>query len=167
MLRAVKAPTRKRVVLAAAAWMWLGAWGSAPAQSTQEHVHGHAHEVMPFDLSKTVHIFRMTEDGGTQTVVMRGDVPDAAQIRSIQQHLAMEAAEFQKGHFDDAAHLHGSTMPGLRELTAGAMRMQITYRALPTGAEIRFRTRDIKLVTAVHRWFGAQLSEHGADARAE
>jgi hypothetical protein len=58
-------------------------------------------------------------------------------------------------------------MPGLRELQAGAARIQITYRALPEGAEIRFRTRDMKLVTAVHRWFGAQLSEHGADARAE
>jgi len=58
-------------------------------------------------------------------------------------------------------------MPGLRELEEGARRMEITYRPLPNGGEIRFRARDIKLVTAVHRWFGAQLSEHGADARAE
>jgi hypothetical protein len=58
-------------------------------------------------------------------------------------------------------------MPGLRELQAGAPRLKITYAPLPDGAEIRFRTRDIHLVTAVHRWFGAQLSEHGADARAE
>lgn len=30
-----------------------------------------------------------------------------------------------------------------------------------------FSTQDRHLLTAIHRWFGAQLSEHGADARAE
>lgn len=153
-----------RIVVAAAL---LALSSFASAQSVEEHVHGHGHEVMPFDLGKTVHVFRMTEDGGIQKVVTRADPPDAAQARLIQQHLAQEVAQFQKGNFDDPAHLHGAAMPGLREMQAGAARMQITYRALPNGAEIRFRTTDIKLVTAVHRWFGAQLSEHGADARAE
>jgi hypothetical protein len=139
----------------------------APAQTMQEHVHGHGHEVMPFDLGKTVHIFRMTEDGGTQKVVVRGDTPQPDQVRMIQQHLRMEAAEFQKGNFGDPAHLHGAGMPGLQQLQAGASRIEIRYAPLPNGAEIRFRTNDIGLVTAVHRWFGAQLSEHGADARAE
>lgn len=30
-----------------------------------------------------------------------------------------------------------------------------------------FETRDLRLLTAIHRWFGAQLSEHGSDVRAE
>jgi hypothetical protein len=124
-------------------------------------------EVMPFDLTKTVHVFRMTDDGGTQRVVFRGDSPQPEQVRKIQHHLAMEAAAFQKGNFGDPVHLHGPNMPGLRELQAGAPRIQITYRALSNGAEIQFRTQDIELITAVHRWFGAQLSEHGPDARAE
>lgn len=139
----------------------------APAQTMQEHVHGHGHEVMPFDLAKTVHVFRMTEDGGTQQVVVRSNPPDAQQVHMIQHHLMMEAAEFQKGNFADPAYLHGATMPGLAEMRAGAAGMQISYVALPNGGEIRFRATDIKRVTAVHRWFGAQLSEHGADARAE
>jgi hypothetical protein len=138
-----------------------------PAQTLQEHVHAHGHEVMPFDLGKTVHVFRMTEDGGTQMVIVRGEAPQPEQVHLIQQHLQMEAAEFQKGNFADPTHLHGSTMPGLREMQEGAARMQITYAALANGAEIRFRTTDIKIITAVHRWFGAQLSEHGADARTE
>jgi len=25
----------------------------------------------------------------------------------------------------------------------------------------------LSILTAIHRWFGAQLSEHGADAKAE
>jgi hypothetical protein len=38
---------------------------------------------------------------------------------------------------------------------------------LSDGAEITFKTTDPHLLTAIHRWFGAQLSEHGADAKAE
>jgi hypothetical protein len=158
-------PVQRVRLLAFAAVLALPTF--APAQTVQGHVHGHGHDVMPFDLAKTVHIFRMTEDGGTQTVVVRGASPQPGQVDLIQRHLTMEAAEFQQGNFADPARLHGADMPGLRELQAGAARIKITYRALPQGAEIRFRTRDLKLITAVHRWFGAQLSEHGADARSE
>ena len=160
-------PTSARVARLFAATALIACSGFAAAQTVQEHVHGHGHEVMPFDLSKTVHVFRMTEDGGSQKVLVRGDSADADQVHMIQHHLMMEAAEFQKGNFADPAHLHGAAMPGLRDMEAAGPRMQITYRALPNGAEIRFHAKDIKQITAVHRWFGAQLSEHGADARAE
>ena len=136
------------------------------AQSLQEHVHGHGHDAMPFDLARTLHIFLMTEDGGVQQVVTRGDVADAEQVKLIQHHLTMEAAAFQKGNFADPAQLHGETMPGLQELRSGARRIQVAYRSLPNGAEIRFKSNDIRLITAIHRWFGSQLSEHGADAQA-
>lgn len=163
--RTAPAPLRTARLLAGAALLAFSALGCA--QTVQEHVHGHGHEVMPFDLSKTVHIFRMTEDGGIQKVVMRGDAADPEQVHMIQHHLMMEATEFQQGNFADPAHLHGAAMPGLREMEAGAARMRITYRPLPDGAEIRFHAKDIRQITAVHRWFGAQLSEYGADARAE
>lgn len=158
--------TARRVRLLAAAGV-VALASVASAQTVQEHVHGHGHDVMPFDLAATVHVFRMTEDGGIQKVIVRGDSPEPDQVHMIRHHLGMEAAEFQRGNFADPAHLHGADMPGLKELQAGAPRMQITYAALPNGAEIRFHAKDIKLVTAVHRWFGAQLSEHGADAQAE
>ena len=160
-------PSMSRTVRLLAAAAALALTSLAPAQTVQDHVHGHGHQVMPFDLGKTVHVFRMTEDGGTQKVLVRGDAPQPHQVRLIQEHLRKEAEAFRKGDFADPSHLHGPGMPGLREMQDGAARMQITYRALPDGAEIRFRAPDIKLVTAVHRWFGAQLSEHGADARAE
>jgi hypothetical protein len=38
------------------------------------------------------------------------------------------------------------------------------YTALPNGGQITFTTDDLHLITATHRWFGAQLSDHGADA---
>jgi hypothetical protein len=154
----------KPLVLAAA---FLLAPALAPAQTPQQHVHQHGGDVMPFDLGKTVHVFRMTTDGGVQKVVLRGDSKDAQQVPMIQHHLMMEAQRFQKGDFGDPARLHGPAMPGLKELQARAPRIQVSYHALPDGAEIRFRAGDIETITAIHRWFGAQLSEHGADARAE
>jgi len=43
----------------------------------------------------------------------------------------------------------------------------VKYAPLPERAQISFDTNDVHLVTAIHRWFGAQLSEHGADAEIE
>ncbi len=139
----------------------------ALAETTQqEHVHQMSHDVMPFDMSKTVHIFKMTEQGGVESVVTRKE-GEIDQIALIQQHLQHEAGQFQKGNYSDPAKLHGADMPGLKELEAGASHIEVTYAALRNGAAITFTTTDIHLLTAIHRWFGAQLSEHGADAKPE
>jgi hypothetical protein len=136
---------------------------STRPETRQEHVHQMGSGVMPFDLSKTTHVFQMTEDGGIQQVRAK-DPADAKQIMLIQRHLRHESERFRKGDFSDPASLHGKDMPGLRELSEGATRLRVIYAPLPDGAEITFATQDAHLVTAVHRWFGAQLSEHGADA---
>ena len=136
------------------------------AQTTQEHVHQMAHSVMPFDMSKTVHIFKMTESGGVQRVIAKE--PGATdQIKLIQRHLKHEAEKFDRGDFSDPATLHGANMSGLEDLRAATSGIKVSYADLATGAEIVFETTDLHLLTAIHRWFGAQLSEHGADARAE
>jgi hypothetical protein len=138
-----------------------------PAQtSQQEQVHQMSHGVMPFDMTKTVHVFRMTEQGGVERVVTRSP-GSSDQIALIQHHLQHEAEAFQKGDYSDPTSLHGSSMPGLKELQKGASGISVKYTALPDGAEIVFETTDLHLLTAVHRWFGAQLSEHGSDARPE
>jgi len=136
------------------------------AETRQERVHQMAHGVMPFDISKTVHIFKMTETGGVQKVIAK-DPGATDQIILIQQRLRHEAERFQKGDYSDPAKLHGEDMPGLKALQAGASRIKVSYAALSSGAEITFETADLHLLTALHRWFGAQLSEHGSDARAE
>ncbi len=136
------------------------------AQTIQEHVHRMSHTVMPFDMSKTIHIFKMTETGGVEKVLAR-DPRETRQIALIRQHLKLESKKFQHGDYSDPARLHGKDMPGLKELQAGAAHIEITYSELPAGAQITFKTRSLRLLTAIHRWFGAQLSEHGADARPE
>ena len=136
------------------------------AQTQQEHVHQMSHSVMPFDISKTLHIFRMTESGGVMRVIAR-DPNESDQVELIQKHLRHEAERFQHGDYSDPVSLHGKDMPGLKELQDGASSIKVSYAKLPAGAEITFKTTDLHLLTAIHRWFGAQLSEHGADARAE
>jgi hypothetical protein len=63
--------------------------------------------------------------------------------------------------------LHGAMMPGVPELASHYQEITVSYSELPLGATITFETQNQHLVTAIHRWFGAQLSEHGSDARAE
>jgi len=136
------------------------------AQTPQEHVHQMSHSVMPFSMSKTIHIFKMTDSGGVQRVVVRNP-RDVDQVSLIRRHLKHEAERFQRGDYSDPATLHGADMPGLKELQAGASHIEVSYAELPAGAAITFQTTNLHLLTAIHRWFGAQLSEHGADARAE
>lgn len=136
------------------------------AQTTQGRVHQMSHSVMPFYMSKTLHIFKMTESGGVMQVVAR-DPSESDQVALIQKHLKHEAGTFQLGDYSDPARLHGADMPGLKELRTAASGIRISYTKLSAGAEITFETTDLHLLTAIHRWFGAQLSEHGADAKAE
>ncbi|WP_432695887.1 hypothetical protein ACQUQP_15280 [Marinobacterium sp. YM272] len=152
--------------LAAALLLSLAHSAALAEPTQQQHVHQMAHQVMPFELGASIHLFKMTETGGRQRVVLR-EGQDPEQIALIQRHLKHEAMRFQQGDFGDPARLHGEMMPGLQALQKGAKQIRIHYSPLPNGAEITFETDDIHLLTAIHRWFGAQLSEHGADAKAE
>ena len=155
-----------RLAAGAVALLVVVASVGARAQTTQEHVHEMAHGVMPFDLAKTLHVFRMTDSGGVERVIVR-DSAHSDQLPLIREHLRKEAERFQLGDYSDPAQLHGARMAGIDELARGARRIRISYGELPDGAQIVFKTSDARLVTAIHRWFGAQLSEHGTDARAE
>ena len=141
---------------------WAGLLTS-PQATSQTMVHDMSSQVMPFDLGQTTHIFEMTESGGIQQVVA-DDSNDGAQIALIQQHLQHETMLFSAGDFSDPTSLHGADMPGVKELAAGVAQIEIEYTALPDGAQIQFTTQDLHLITAIHRWFGAQLSDHGSDA---
>jgi hypothetical protein len=52
-------------------------------------------------------------------------------------------------------------MPGLRELTAGATRVEVTYSDLAGGAPVTSSSTEPSLVSAIHAWFDRQLSDHG------
>ena len=138
---------------------------AAPADHHRLHeVEMHGRQVMPFDLERTVHVFRDQKDGGLQQVVVRNS-KDRKQIDLIRRHLREEAARFARGDFSDPAHIHGRDMPGLAELRAGAKRIAIRYAEIPAGASIRYTSRASRLIAAIHRWLAAQRRDHGPHAR--
>jgi hypothetical protein len=150
------------VAAGAAVWI-LSAATTLPAQTRQEEVAKRGAQVMPFDLEQTTHVFQKLEDGGLQKVVVKNPA-NKKQIALIQSHLKEESEKFRKGDFSDPGKIHGEGMPGLAELKVGAARIDVGYAALPDGAQIRYTTKDAKLIAALHRWFDAQLSDHGHHA---
>lgn len=155
------------VALAHAQGMDHGAHMAAMAQSQrQAEVAGRGKDVMPFDLSATLHVFTKTAHGGVQKVVARPGA-DAQQVRLVREHLKEIEAQFRRGDFSGPSHIHGAQMPGLAELSAAATgQVRIAYREVPHGAELAFTSDDGRLVAALHRWFDAQVSDHGHDAMA-
>ena len=121
-------------------------------------------DVMPFALAATTHVFTKTRDGGIQRVVAKNPA-DAAQAKLIREHLHDIQRQFMKRDFSGPTHIHGADMPGLAELKAAKPgQLVILYSDVKGGAELRYRTTDAKLAAAVHKWFDAQLSDHGPDA---
>jgi len=118
-------------------------------------------EVMPFDLSKTRHVFASLPDGGLQTV-SANDPNDTTQVRLIQAHLRAEADKFSRGDFADPMAIHGHAMPGIDELRRGAKAIHVEYTPQHNGGRIRYATTDPALVAALHRWFEAQRMDHGS-----
>lgn len=123
-------------------------------------------DVMPFSLKATTHIFTKTAEGGVQRVVAK-NASDAPQVKLVREHLRDIQTQFLKGDFSGPTHIHGAAMPGLADLKAAKPgQVAIDYKEVDTGAELTYRTSDAKLVAALHQWFDAQLSDHGADAMA-
>lgn len=119
-------------------------------------------EVMPFDLNRTMHIFEPTPYGGVQTVIVHDG--DPKQIALVRSHLRKEAAAFARGDYADPAEIHGSNMPGLAQLRAGAHKIAISYAPTSDGARISYKTSDPAMIAALHEWFAAQVKDHGAHA---
>lgn len=123
-------------------------------------------DVMPFSLQATTHVFTRAADGGTQRVVAKNGA-DAQQVKLVREHLHDIRVQFLKGDYSGPSHIHGAEMPGLAELQAAKPgQVSIDYKDVKAGAELTYRTADARLVAALHRWFDAQLSDHGADAMA-
>jgi hypothetical protein len=121
-------------------------------------------DVMPFRLDATTHVFTKTPEGGVQRVIAK-TATDTAQVALVRQHLQDIRLQFLKGNFSGPSHIHGMQMPGLAELErAKPGQMVIGYQDVEAGGELAYQTTDGKLVRALHQWFDAQVSDHGADA---
>ena len=130
----------------------------------QAEVSRRGRDVMPFDLAATTHVFTSNPRGGVQQVIAK-KASDASQVRLARKHLQEIRAQFLQGDFSGPSHVHGQDMPGLAELKgARPGEIEIAYRDIDGGAQLTYRTMDARLAAALHRWFDAQLSDHGKDA---
>lgn len=158
----------RRTVMAAIALIpiWAQAAESLADSQRQADVARLGADVMPFSLKATTHIFTKSAEGGTQRVVTK-NAADGRQVQLVRDHLRDIQSQFLKGDFSGPAHIHGQDMPGLAELKAAKPgQIAIDYKDVDGGAELSYRSADAKLVAALHTWFDAQLSDHGADAMA-
>ncbi len=120
--------------------------------------------IMPFNLELTTHVFSKTAKGGVQKVIVK-NLKDTAQIRLIREHLIEISRDFQQANYSDPAKIHGENMPGLNTLrNAKPDHISILYKDLPKGAEITYSTDTPIFITAIHKWFDAQLSDHARHA---
>ena len=120
--------------------------------------------VMPFDLERMTHIFTKTPQGGIQQVIVKNP-EDYDQIKLIREHLTQISGKFQQGDYSNPAKIHGNAMPGLEVLRkAKPNLLKIVYKKMPNGAEIIYSTNSPTLITTIHQWFDAQLSDHSRHA---
>jgi hypothetical protein len=132
----------------------------------QDEVAARGAEVMPFKLSATTHVFTKTPTGGLQQVVTKSP-GDTDQIRLIRMHLEDIATRFHQGDYSGPTQTHGKQMPGLAQLKAAKPgQIRILYADIANGGQIEYFAKRPELITAIHAWFDAQLSDHGADAMA-
>ncbi|MFD1535531.1 hypothetical protein [Nonomuraea guangzhouensis] len=151
------------IVVAGTAYVVISRNEQQATAARQAEIAARSRQVMPFDLERTTHRFAKSATGGVQTVTS-DDPADAEQVKLIRQHLTAETAGFSEGDYGDPASIHGGEMPGLRDLEQGHSRIDIRYAELPAGARITYATSDASLVTALHAWFDAQVTDHGRHA---
>ena len=157
---------KKRMLPIALALLSTLTLAQAADPARQAEVARRGPDVMPFRLAATKHVFTKTAGGGVQRVVARKS-RDTGQVRLIRQHLREIDAQFSRGDFSGPSHIHGAAMPGLAQLQAAKPgEVAISYREVPGGAELAYRSANPELVAAVHSWFDAQVADHGPDAMA-
>ncbi len=130
----------------------------------QHMIHSNSTMVMPFNMSMTTHYFIKEENGGTLSIQVK-DEKETSQIDSIRSHLMKEQKLFSTGDFRDPKTLHGMSMPGLKVLSESAGKFDVNYNEIPKGANLIFRSKDSTVINAIHKWFDAQLKDHGSDAK--
>ncbi|MFF3444657.1 hypothetical protein [Streptosporangium sp. NPDC002721] len=150
-------------VVSSAAYVLLDQDEQRATAARQADIAAKGSQVMPFDLERTTHRFTKSATGGLQTVTA-DDPADARQITLIREHLTHEAARFNRGDYGAPASIHGTDMPGLRELEQGHRHIDIRHTPTPAGAQLTYTTSDPSLVKALHAWFDAQVSDHGRHA---
>ncbi len=116
--------------------------------------------VMGFDQARTVHHFRLYEDGGAIDVAVR-DAADTTNRDAIRQHLPHIARLFADGRFDAPMLVHATEVPGTAELSRLKASVTYTFVETPAGGRVDIGTTNVEALAAVHRFLAFQIADHG------
>ena len=116
-------------------------------------------QVMGFSHEKTVHHFRLLQDGGSIEAVATNP-SDATSRQEIREHLQHIAIMFSRGNFNAPMLIHARTPPGVP--TMKKLRNEIRYQVeeLPAGARVRVSSQNPKAITAIHEFLKFQIRDH-------
>lgn len=115
--------------------------------------------VMGFDQQRTVHHFRLYQDGGAIDVAVK-DPAHTADRDAIRRHLPHIAMLFADGRFDLPMLVHDVTVPGTGDLARLKAQVTYTYVETPAGGRVDIVTRHPDAVAAVHRFLAFQIADH-------
>jgi hypothetical protein len=147
----------------------VGAAQHSPSSHDAHHaaVDARGGRVMGFDQARTIHHFRLYQDGGAIDVSVK-DPDDAANREAIRGHLPHIAALFAEGRFDAPMLVHATEVPGTAALTRLKAAVAYSYVETPGGGRVDIVTSHPEAVAAVHRFLAFQIADHrtGDDATA-
>jgi len=132
----------------------------------QHMIHAKSPMVMPFDMDKVTHYFIKNGSGGILRIKTK-KLNDTVQTSLIRSHLKKEYTLFSNADFKDPKTLHGMKMPGLKTLSESKGKFNVEYENLSDGAQIIFSSKESEVVKAIHKWFDAQIKDHGSDAKSK
>ena len=112
------------------------------------------HPTLPLPPDPTLHVFRESMDGGVQQVVANSDASDAFLVR-MRRQLRDEIPGLERGEFPDPAGA-GKT-PAVATLRSAAGHLVVTYEDIPRGGQLRYRSHDAKVISALHQWMAATV----------
>jgi hypothetical protein len=121
--------------------------------------HAHAPGGMDFDQTRTVHHFRLAEDGGAIEITVRS-VADEELRDTVRMHLRHISEEFAAGNFDKPFATHGETPDGVPDMIRLKAGIVYSFESINDGGRVRIRAADRDARDAVHAFLKYQIREH-------
>ena len=115
--------------------------------------------VMGFDQDKTAHHFYLYADGGAIDVSVK-DATDKTNLDAIRAHLPHIVAMFGEGNFEAPMLVHGTAVPGTREMQKIKDAITWKYEESARGGRVSINTANADALKAVHAFLRYQITDH-------
>src|SRR5580704_2810382 len=113
---------------------------------------------MGFSHYKTVHHFRLYNDGGAIEVTAN-DPKDTESRDQIRMHLSHIAGMFADGNFKAPMLIHDQVPPGVPTLERLKTEIGYRYEDIEAGGRVRIATKNKQALPAVHEFLRFQIAD--------